>query len=265
MLIVGELINTSRRAVAAAVEARDAAFLQDLARRQAEAGADMIDVNCGTRLGTEAAVMTWLVDLVQEAVDVPLCIDSPSPAVLAAGLSRCRDKALVNSVSAEKERLREVLSLLGRYRTSVVALCLDDGGMPNSVADRLRIAGKLVPELTAAGVAEEDIYLDPLIKPLAVDTAHGPEALESTRALREKYPRVHLISGLSNISFGLPRRPLLNRAFALMCFALGMDAFILDPLDRDLMSLLTAADALGGKDGFCLKYIAAERSGRLLS
>ncbi|HUW65311.1 MAG TPA: methyltetrahydrofolate cobalamin methyltransferase [Spirochaetia bacterium] len=265
MLIVGELINSSRQAIAAAIEGRDRAYLQDLARRQVEAGANVIDVNCGTKFGTEAAVMTWLVDALQEVVDVPLCIDSPSPQVLEAGLSPCRDKALVNSISAERERMQEVLPLLTKYKASVVALCMDDGGMPKSVPDRLRIAEKLVPELVAAGVPEEDIYLDPLIKPLAVDNSHGSEALESIRALREKYPRVHLICGLSNISFGLPRRPLLNRAFALMCFALGMDAFILDPLDRHLMSLLTAAGALAGRDEFCLEYIAAERSGKLLS
>jgi 5-methyltetrahydrofolate--homocysteine methyltransferase len=264
VLIVGELINSSRKTIATAIEAKDKAYLQDLARRQADAGANVIDVNCGTSFATEAVLMAWLVDVVQDAVDLPLCIDSPNPRVLEAGLTRHRGKALVNSISAGKERWKETLPLLIGYKASVVALCMDDGGMPRSVADRLRMAEKLVPGLTAAGLPEEDIYLDPLIKPLGVDGSHGPEALESTRALREKYPRVHLISGLSNISYGLPRRRLLNRAFALMGYTLGMDAFILDPLDRPLMSLLTAANALAGRDEFCLDYIAAERAGKLL-
>ncbi|OAT86675.1 methyltetrahydrofolate cobalamin methyltransferase [Desulfotomaculum copahuensis] len=263
MLIVGELINSSRKAIAAAIETKDKLYLQELAKNQADAGANVIDVNCGTNFGTEAAMMTWLVDTVQEVVDVPLCIDSPSPEVLEAGLSRCKGRALVNSISAEKQRWAEVLPLLTKYKAAVIALCMDDSGMPKSVADRLRVAEKLVPELVAAGVPEEDIYLDPLIKPLAVDVAHGPEALESTRCLREKYPRVHVISGLSNISYGLPQRRLINRAFAVMCMAMGMDAFILDPLDRQLMSLLIAANALAGRDEFCLEYIAAERSGKL--
>jgi len=264
MLIVGELINSSRKAVAAAIEAKDAAYLKELAVRQVEAGAGVVDINCGTNIGTEAETMAWLVDTVQQVVTVPLCIDSPSPEALDAGLSRCRERAMVNSITAEKERWNDVLPLLTKYRAKTIALCMDDAGMPKTVEDRLRVAGRLVPDLVAAGVHEGDVYLDPLIKPLSVDTAHGPEALAGTRALREKFPGVHLISGLSNISFGLPRRRLINRAFAIMSLAAGMDAFILDPTDRPLVSLLFAANSLAGRNEFCLEYIAAERAGKLV-
>lgn len=264
MLIVGELINSSRKPIAQAIAARDKAYLQEIAVKQVEAGAHVIDVNCGTSIGEEAAVMEWLVDIVQEVVDVPLCIDSPSPRALEAGLARHKGKAMVNSITAEKQRWEEVLPLVQKYKASVIALCMDDSGMPESVEDRLRVAEKLVPNLVAAGVPEEDIYLDPLIKPLSVSSFYGREAIESTRALREKYPRVHLICGLSNISYGLPERRLLNRAFMVMCLTAGMDAFILDPLDKPLMSLLVAAKALCGQDEYCLEYITAARSGKLV-
>lgn len=264
MLIVGELINSSRKPIAQAIAARDKAYLQEIAVKQVEAGAHVIDVNCGTSIGEEAAVMEWLVDIVQEVVDVPLCIDSPSPRALEAGLARHKGKAMVNSITAEKQRWEEVLPLVQKYKASVIALCMDDSGMPESVEDRLRVAEKLVPNLVAAGVPEEDIYLDPLIKPLSVSSFYGREAIESTRALREKYPRVHLICGLSNISYGLPERRLLNRAFMVMCLTAGMDAFILDPLDKPLMSLLAAAKALCGQDEYCLEYITAARSGKLV-
>ncbi|MGB9662285.1 MAG: methyltetrahydrofolate cobalamin methyltransferase [Moorellaceae bacterium] len=263
MLIVGELINSSRKPIAEAIAARDKAYIQELAVKQVEAGAHVIDVNCGTSIGEEAAVMAWLVDIVQEVVEVPLCIDSPSPQALEAGLARHKGKALVNSITAEKQRWEEVLPLVREYKASVIALCMDEQGMPETVEDRLRVADKLVSGLVAAGIPEEDIYLDPLIKPLSVNPSCGREALESTRALREKYPGVHLIGGLSNISYGLPERRLLNRAFMVMCLTVGMDAFILDPLDKSLMSLLAAAKALAGWDEYCLEYIQAARAGRL--
>ncbi|HBT47742.1 MAG TPA: methyltetrahydrofolate--corrinoid methyltransferase [Peptococcaceae bacterium] len=264
MLIVGELINSSRRPIAEAIAARDKAYLQELAVKQVEAGAHIIDVNCGTSLAQEAAVMAWLVDIVQEVVDVPLCIDTPSPAAMEAGLAHHKGKAMINSITAERTRWEEVLPLVQRYKPSVIALLMDDGGMPATVEDRLRVAGRLVPALVDAGVPEEDIYLDPLVKPLGVGSTCGVEVLESTRILRQKYPQVHLICGLSNISYGLPERRLLNRAFMVMCLSVGMDAFILDPLDRPLMSLLAAAKAVAGKDDYCLEYIAAARAGKLV-
>ncbi|MDN5344072.1 MAG: 5-methyltetrahydrofolate--homocysteine methyltransferase [Clostridia bacterium] len=263
MLVVGELINSSRKAVAQAIANRNKAYIQDLARKQAAAGAAIIDVNCGTSIGEEEKVMAWLVDTVQEVVDVPLCIDSPSAEALATGLAAHKGQAMINSITAEKERWAEVLPLVKEYKAKVIALCMDDGGMPESVADRLRVADKLVSGLVAAGVPADDIYLDPLIKPLGVNSQYGVEALESVAALKEKYPEVHSICGLSNVSYGLPERRLLNRAFMVMCLTRGMDAFILDPLDIQLMGLLRAATALAGQDEFCLEYIAAARAGKI--
>ncbi|BCV22659.1 methyltetrahydrofolate cobalamin methyltransferase [Moorella sp. Hama-1] len=263
MLVVGELINSSRKAIAQAIADRNQAYIQDLARKQAEAGADIIDVNCGTSIGEEEKVMTWLVNSVQEVVDVPLCIDSPSAEALAAGLAAHKGQALVNSITAEKQRWAEVLPLLQKYKAKVIALCMDDGGMPETVEDRLRVAERLVPGLVEAGIPEDHIYLDPLIKPLGVNSQYGVEALESVAALRQKYPKVHAICGLSNVSYGLPERRLLNRAFMVMCLTRGMDAFIMDPLDMPLMGLLRAATALYGQDEYCLEYIAAARAGKI--
>lgn len=262
MLIVGELINSTRTAVGKAIEQRDKEYLQGLALRQVEAGARVVDVNAAAG-ENEIENMKWLVDIVQEVVDVPLCIDSPSAEAIEAGLALCRQRAMINSISAERQRWEEVLPLVEQYRPGVVALCMDDRGMPNTVEDRLRVAGYMVAGLTAAGLSEDDIYLDPLVKPLGVDTGFGMEALDSTRALRRKYPAVHGICGLSNVSYGLPGRRLLNRAFMVMAITVGMDAFILDPLDQAAMSLLAAARALAGRDEFCLDYIAGFREGRV--
>ncbi|MHB1406690.1 MAG: methyltetrahydrofolate cobalamin methyltransferase [Desulfitobacteriaceae bacterium] len=260
MLIVGELINSTRKAIAQAIELKDKAYFQHLARRQVEAGAHILDINAATS-GNEIENIQWLADIVQEVVDVPLCIDSPSAQAVAAGLARCHRPGMVNSISAEQERWEQMLPLIQEHKTKVVALCMQDGGMPETVEDRLEVAEKLVSGLTGAGVAAGDIYLDPLIKPLGVDHSFGLQALETTRLLRAKYPQVHVISGLSNISFGLPERRVLNRAFMVMSVAMGMDAFILDPLDQTMISLLAASRALAGQDEYCMDYITAVRAG----
>ena len=262
MLIVGELINSTRKTISQAIEQKDKAYLQDLARQQVAAGAHILDINAATS-SNEIENIQWLADIVQDVVDVPLCIDSPSDQAIAAGLARCQRPGMVNSISAETERWEQMLPLILKYQTKVMALCMQDGGMPETVEDRLAVAEKLVSGLTGAGVAADDIYLDPLIKPLGVDHNYGLQALETTRLLREKYPQVHLISGLSNISFGLPERRLFNRAFMVMSVAMGMDAFILDPMDQAMMSLLAASMTLTGQDEYCMDYIAGVRAGKV--
>lgn len=193
---------------------------------------------------------------------MPLCIDSPNPEGIKVGLELCNKKPMINSISAETERWEQVLPMVQQYKTKVIALCMDETGMPESLEDRLRVADKLVTGLTGVGVLEDDIYLDPLVKPLGVNHTFGVEILETNRALRQKYPKVHLVSGLSNISYGLPERKLLNRVFMVMSVAMGMDAFILDPLDQTIMSLLSASRTMAGYDEYCMDYIAGVRAGK---
>lgn len=262
MIIVGDLINSTRKAIALAIEQKDQNYLQDIARRQAEAGANYIYV-ITAHGGDEVADMVWLVDLIQEVVDIPLCIDSPNPQALEAGLSRCRKQGMVNSISAEKKRWEAVLPLIIKYKPKVVALCMDSSGMPNTVEKRLAVADKLVSGLREAGVADSDIYLDPVVKPIGVNDQYGLEFLHSTEQLRLKYSDIHIISGLSNISHGLPERKLISRVFAVMSVIKGVDTFILDPLDQTTMSVLAATEALAGQDDFCMDYISGVRAGRI--
>ena len=264
MLIVGELINTSRKHIQVAVENKDAAYIQKIAQEQAEAGADYLDINCGTRVFDEVEIMEWLVNTVQEVVQIPLCIDSPNPQAVAAGLALARDgRPMINSISAETERFAQVLPVVKEYNAKVVALCMDDAGVPETAGDRLRVADKLVGNLLAAGVEQDDIYLDPLIKPLGVNHQYGVEVLDSVKFMHGKYPQVHFICGLSNISYGLPERKLLNRTFMVMNITVGMDAFILDPLDQSIMSMFRAAKVLAGQDEYCMEYITGVRTGKI--
>ncbi|HHX50989.1 MAG TPA: methyltetrahydrofolate cobalamin methyltransferase [Clostridia bacterium] len=262
MLIVGELINTSRKAIKPAVEERDGVFIQDIAQKQVEAGAHYVDVNCGTMVFNEPETMAWLVETVQAGVSAPLCLDSPNPQALEVGLSLVKNgQPMINSITAEKERFATILPLITKYKAKIIALCMDDSGMPETAEERLGIARRLVEDLTAAGVPEDDIYLDPLVKPVSTSDRAGLEVLETIKAIKDTYPKVHLICGLSNISYGLPNRKVLNRVFLIQTMTMGMDAYILDPLDRTMMGFVYASQALLGKDNYCMQYLTAHRNG----
>lgn len=262
MLIVGELINTSRKLIRAAVESRDREYIQEIAEKQVRAGADYLDVNCGTLLDGETVAMKWLVEIIQEVVQAPLCIDSPNPLAIEAGLASCHNgQSMVNSISGEKERFENILPLVLKYQTKVIALCMDDTGMPETAADRLRVADKLVKDLTSAGVSCSDIYFDPLIKPIGTSDKAGLQVLETIQMINERYPDVHFICGLSNVSHGLPHRKVLNQVFMIQTMVKGMDAYILDPLDNIMMGFVLASKLLLGQDEYCLRYIKASRNG----
>ncbi len=262
MLIVGELINSSRKAIKPLIEAKDAASIQEIALLQVQTGADYLDINCGTFVDEEKEKMAWLIDVVQQVTDKPLCVDSPSAEVLKIGLAAYKNgQPLINSITAEKERFSQILPLALQYKAKLVALCMDDDGIPLTPQKRFATAEKLIGDLTAAGMDQDDIYLDPLVQPIATSGEAGMAVLETISAIKAKYPAVHCICGLSNISFGLPNRALLNSTFLVQTMSRGMDAYILNPTDKKLMGLLYASNALLGNDNFCTKYLKAHRQG----
>ena len=262
MLIIGEKLNTSIEMVQRGVESRDVRFIADLARVQVDAGADYIDVNCGTFVQGEPEILSWMVNVVQTSVDRPLCIDSPNPEAIGAALETYRgDKPIINSITAEGDRYDDILPLVVKHKTSVVALCMDEHGIPDTVDGRVKVAKQLVDCLVKDGVPVEDIYVDPMIQPVATDHNNGIIALDTILHLKSECPNVNTICGLSNISFGLPARKIINRAFLVLAINAGLDAAILDPLDEDMMQLYYAAKLLSGQDEFCLGYIEAYRRG----
>lgn len=266
MLIIAERINTSRKAIAPAVASKDVAFVQNEAQSQAAAGAQYIDVNCGTLLEQEPEHMAWLVDVVQEVVRVPLSIDSPNPAAVRVGLERHRNgQPFLNSISNEKERLEGLLPLVLEYKAKVVAMSSGSkDAMPHTTEERVAEATLLVERLTQAGVSLDDIYVDPMVFPIGADSNSGKAVLDTIRTVMERFPGVHTICGLSNVSYGLPLRKLLNQNFLVLCMAAGLDAAILDPTDGRLMSNVLAAEALLGRDEYCVNYVQASREERLV-
>lgn len=263
MLIIGEKINSSIKSVAAAIETKDNNFVQKLAMDQVGAGADMLDVNAGVFIDREVQLLPWLVKKVQEVADVPLCIDSPNPEALKAALPLHRGKALVNSISLEAGRYDSIVPVVKEFGASVVALCMDEHGIPHNADGRVEIACRLAEKLRLDGVSYDDIYFDVLVQPISVDITFGMAALETIRGIRKYLPGTHTTCGLSNVSFGLPERKLLNSAFAATLVAYGMDTFIIDPLDPRIMAMIAASKALTGQDEFCEEYLTAFRSGKL--
>ena len=264
MIIIGEKINSTLKSIRPAMEARDQKTIQDLAKSQVEAGASFLDVNAGMFYDNEIETLEWLIHSIQEVCDAPLAIDSPNPKALLAGLKANQNgKPIINSITGEKARYDSVLPLVLEYGTGIIALCMDDRGMPETVRERVEIAETLIRNLTREGVKMEDIYIDPMIRPIGTGSQYGVIAIETVRAVKNEYPDVHIACGLSNVSFGIPARKVINQAFLIAMMTAGMDGAILDPLDRKLMTFLYAGEALLGKDDFCMNFITKFREGEL--
>ena len=263
MLIIGEMINASRKAVGEHIENQDAEAIRKLARDQYENGADYIDANAGIFVGKEPEYLTWLVETIQEEIEAPCAIDSPDPAAIEAALSVHKGTALINSISLEKERYEKLLPILSGTELKVVALCMSDEGMPETLDDRMSIADKLVNGLVQNNIKVENIYVDPLVQPLSVNKDYGVEFLNAVEKIMKTFPGIHTACGLSNISYGLPKRGLLNRSFMAMAVAHGLDGAIVNPLDRQMMATIAAAEALAGRYEYCMDYLDAYREGKL--
>jgi 5-methyltetrahydrofolate--homocysteine methyltransferase len=263
MLIIGELINSTRKQIRKAVEEKDAAFIQDLAKRQAEAGANWIDVNAGAFPTDEVEKMQWLITVIRQVTDAPLSVDSPRPAAVEAGLALAGAEPFLNSISAESERYRALVPFLKKYKANVVALSMDDSGMTDDREKVWQVADGLIKRLEDDGIAPDHIFVDPLIRPVSTNGDYGMGALWVVQKITAAHPQVHKTCGLSNVSYGLPKRKLVNAVFAAMAIASGMDSAIIDPLDPRMMATIAAAEALAGKDQFCMGYITADREGKL--
>ncbi|MDR1051025.1 MAG: methyltetrahydrofolate cobalamin methyltransferase [Deltaproteobacteria bacterium] len=265
MIIVGELINASRKAVGAAIDQGDAEYIKTVARDEDKAGAHYIDVNAGIFVGKEADYLKWLTTTVQEVTDKPCAIDSPDPTAIEAALTVHKGTPMINSISMEKTRWEALLPVVAGTDFKVVALCMSDAGMPTTCADRLAIADKLVEGLTAKGVDIGNIYIDPLVQPLGTNHTFGLEFINTVAAIKTRYPGIHFMCGLSNISYGLPERKFVNRIFMAQAIYAGLDGAIMNPLDKPMMGTIAAAEALAGRDKMCVKYLKAFRSGLVVS
>jgi 5-methyltetrahydrofolate--homocysteine methyltransferase len=261
MIVVGEKINTSRKSIAEAVVKRDVDFIVKVAQAQVDAGATYIDVNAGTLLERETDALCWLVQTVQGAMDIPLSLDSPNPAALAEAMKLHKGEPMINSISLEKDRLDALLPIVTLQPCAVVALCMAETSMPRTTEERVEVGSELIGKLTDSGVTLERIYVDPLVQPVSVDTNMGVATLGAIDQIMGKYKGVNTICGLSNISYGLPERKLINRNFLALAIAHGLNSAILDPTDNLIMATMYTVEMLMGKDEYCGNYIDAYEKG----
>lgn len=258
--LIGERINpTARKKLAEAIRNGEWQTVQAEAMAQLDAGADMLDVNVGAAGIDEAAAMKKAALLLQQFGETPLVFDNTTPAALEAGLSVYAGKALVNSVNGEEKSLSEILPVVKKYGAGVVALTLDEKGIPETAEGRFHIAKRIVERCDSLGINRRDIFVDCLTMSVATDTNSAKTTLSAMRLV--KTLGVNLVLGVSNISYGLPERSVINSAFLAMSIDAGLDAAIMNPLDGGMLGSLYAATLLAGRDGGAAQYIAKKSGG----
>ena len=262
--IIGERINMTRKRIREEVWKRNAGYIAREAKRQEDAGATHIDVNAGGDPSKEIEDMKWLTEVIKDATELPLVFDSSLPEALRAGLDICnRPGTIINSITGEEERVEGILPLVVEYNTGVVCLTMDDSGMPEDFEGRMRITREIVALLDGKGVETGRAYFDHLVRPASTNPGQARSILDAIATTKREFPDAHICLGLSNISFGLPARNNLNRAFLAMLIAAGCDGAIIDPCEEGMMNTLLSARAVMGFDEYCMEYLQAHRAGKL--
>ncbi len=261
MKIIGEKINGTRQRVAQAIVQRDTEFVQNLAIKQVQAGADWLDVNAGSQPDREPDDLVWLVENIQSVVDIPLSLDSANQKALTAALDVVDKRPMINSISGEAERLNKILPLVAENGCEVIALAMDEKRIPETFEKRMEIIHTVIKATRNAQVPDQKVFIDPLAMTIGTANQSAVIACQTIRAARSHYPNVHFTIGLSNISFGLPARKEINRGFLALAMQAGLDSAILDPLDKGLIATILTTNLLLGRDRHCLNFIRASRKG----
>lgn len=262
MIIIGEKINGSIPAVAEAIVKRDAEFIKQRAIAQEKAGATFIDCCASVAESEEVETLHWMIDCIQEVSELPIAVDSPSADVLAQVRKFCKHPGLINSVSGEGNKIDKIFPILAENKDwQVIALLSDDTGIPKNAADRLKVFDKIMAKAKEYDISPSRIHIDPLVEMLCTSENGIETNVEVISTVREKFPGIHITAAISNISFNLPVRKVINLGFTVLAMNAGLDSAILDPTNRDIMGIIYATEALLGLDDYCMEYIGAYREG----
>jgi len=258
VFIIGELINGMYQNIGKAIKDKDKAVIQKCALQQVKSGADALDINCGPASRDPLSDIQWLVEAVQEVTDKPLALDSSKPKVIESGLKVIKNKAVINSTTADPEKLEIIVPLAKKYNAKLIGLTISAKGIPVNKDQRLELAANIVATCSDQGFPIEDLYLDPIVLPVNVAQAQMRDILEAIhefKIISEPVPKT--IVGLSNVSQGSCVRSIINRTFLTMALAWGLDAAILDPLDKDLIDAAITAELILNKHIYCDSYLEA--------
>ncbi len=256
-VLIGERINpTGKNKLTKSLQNSDLEIVRKEALAQVEAGADVLDINVGALGVDEVVLLPQVVQIVMDTVDVPLCLDSANPAALEAALKVYRGKPLINSVTGQENSLKKILPLIKEYGAAVIGLAMDDKGIPDDVGQRVAIAHKIVGKAEAIGISRRDVIIDCLALTVGANTKTGLVVIEAIRRVKAELG-VNLTLGVSNISFGLPDRNLLNSAFITMAITMGVNCPIVDV--AKMRPVILAADLILDHDEYAMRYINACR------
>lgn len=264
LIIIGEKINGSIPSVAKAIAERDSEFIKERARKQAAANATYIDCCASVPEAEEVETLKWMIDCIQEVTDLPISVDSPSADVLTQAYKFCKRPGIFNSVSGEGDKIDKIFPLMAQEENKdwqVIALLSDDTGIPKCAADRLRVFDKIMTKAKEYHISPNRIHIDPLVEMLCTSEDGIAMNIEVIQTVRKQYPSIHITAAVSNISFNLPVRKLINYGFLILAMNAGLDSAIMDPTNRDMLGLTYATEALLGEDEFCMEYIGAYREG----
>jgi len=264
MTIIAERINMTRKKMREKIWERDIEFVVNEVKIQEKMGATHIDINAGGDPSKEVEDMQWLTNLVKDATELPISFDSANSDALRAGLEICnRPGTIINSITGEKDRIENTLPLVKEFNTHVIALTLDDTGMPPDLDARIKVAEALVALMKENDISLERVHMDTLVQPVS----SNPEQVACTIAgidyIHKNYPEMHTMVGLSNVSYGVPQRKHMNRAFFVLLLQAGLDGAIIDVTAEGMMGALYGTLALIGKDEYCMNYITASREEKL--
>jgi 5-methyltetrahydrofolate corrinoid/iron sulfur protein methyltransferase len=260
MIVIAEKLNGSIPSCAKAIAEKDADYIRTYAKKQADAGATFIDV-CASVKENELETLKWMIDLVQEVTDTPISVDSPDSRVCLAALPFCKKPGLLNSVSGEGTKIADVFPVIANTKWDVMALLCDDTGIPKTAGKRVEVFDVIMKRAKEYGIAENRIHIDPLVEMLCTSEDGIAMVVEVMSYIKKNYPKVHISGAVSNISFNLPVRKIVNQAFVVLAMNAGMDSAVLDPTNQDLMGMIFATEALLGMDEMCMEYIGAYRQG----
>lgn len=260
MFIIGELINGMYSNVAIAIKEKNKEIIQKIALNQVNSGADALDVNCGPASKQPISDIQWLVNTIQEVTEKPLSLDSSKPQIIESGLKVAKNPSIINSTTADPEKLDILISLAKQYNAKLIGLAISAKGIPQNKDQRMELAALIVSACQEQGFPVEDLYLDPIVLPINVAQSQMFDILDSIQEFKViSSPPVKTIIGLSNVSQGAFGHSLLNRTFLIMAIAYGLDAAILNPVDRELMDALITAELILNKNIYCDSYLEAYR------
>ena len=257
-VVIGEKINpTGRKKLAAALQEENYDHVRGLAKKQIEAGADILDVNVGMAGTDDAVFLPRIVKILVEEFDIPLCLDTPNPKALAAALPLVQGRALINSVNGEDKSLEAVLPLVKEHNAAVIGLTIGEGGISNDPEMRLAAAAKIIEHAGRIGIPIEDIVIDPLVMTVGADNNAGLVTLTTIEMVKREFG-VNVNLGASKVSFGLPERDTINQAFLALAIQAGATCAITDPMKYSLS--IRAIDLLRGRDGYGMRYLKYYRA-----